>query len=194
MANIIAFEGIPGAGKTTAINTLLKNGSLFNCAVVPELYMGKLDSLSGSKSYLDAEIDKSSIINDTKNHYDNILLDRTFLSTIAYCYAKSKVDGDASTYLDLLRYFKYLDSKHNLIRPTCLFYLNITIPESIKRREKFSKIDELHNWFDPEFLKHFSEFYDQKMNRFNMPGCILIDTTNLSKGSVTKKIMSILKK
>ena len=73
MANIIAFEGIPGAGKTTAINTLLKNGSLFNCAVVPELYMGKLDSLSGSKSYLDAEIDKSSIINDTKNHYDNIL-------------------------------------------------------------------------------------------------------------------------
>jgi thymidylate kinase len=194
MVKIIAFEGMPGAGKTTIIDSLLKDNLLSESTMIPEPYIGKLDGLSGSKSYLDLEIDKLNKINDLKNHYNNILLDRTFLSTLAYSYAKSKINRGTDEYLDLLNYFEYLDNKYNLLRPTHLFYLDVAIPESLKRREKFSEIDEFNNWFDSEFLKHFSEFYSQNINKFNMPKYILIDTNNLSKDAVTEKVVSILKK
>lgn len=194
MVNIIAFEGLPGAGKTTVLDGLIRSDSLDNCIVLPELYLGKQDSFLGSKNYLDFEINKSKKVSDLKKKYNNILLDRTFLSTLAYYYAISKIHDRPDEYLDSFKYFEYLDNKYNLFRPTHLFYLDVSIPISLKRRKKFSEIEEFQNWFNLDFLKFFSEFYSQNINKFNMPKCISINTTDLSKEDVVEKIVSVLKK
>lgn len=193
MASIIAFEGMPGSGKTTAINNILKKDLLHNCAVIPELYIGKLNDSSGSRNYLDLEVAKSEKIQKMHDYYDNILLDRTFLSTLAYYYAKSKTDKNPDLYLDSIGYFESLDKKYAIFRPTKLFYLNTSIDESIKRREKFSKLYEFDDWFNPEFLNYFSEFYSKNISNFNMPKCTVINTINQPKGDFLKKVESILK-
>jgi len=194
MSNIIAVEGMPGAGKTAVINSIINDSLLDNCTALPEVYLGNLSNLSGSKSYLDVEIDKKNLIIDLKNKYENILLDRTFLSSVAYSYVTSKVNGNIKDHKDLIKYFEYLDNKHQFLRPTHLFYLDVAVSESIKRRKTFAIIDEFHNWFDPEFLKYFSEFYRQNINRFGMPECVFIDTTNLKKEEVINIIISVFKK
>lgn len=195
MSNIIAIEGMPGAGKTTVINSIGNDGLLDSCAIFHEVYLGDLVNLLGSKRYLDSEIDKVNRIIDFKNKYNNILLDRTFLSTMAYGYAASKIKkGGNKDYIDLIKYFEYLDNKHRFLRPTHLFYLDVAIPNSIERRGNYVDIDEFHNWFDPEFLKYFSEFYRKNINKFNMPKCIYIDTTNLKPEEVVNAVISALKK
>lgn len=193
MVEIIAFEGMPGSGKTTMINKLFKKDLFKNSIVFSELYIGRIDNLSGSKSYLDSEIDRFSKICDFKKKYDTIILDRTFLSTLAYSYARSKTNRNMDEYRDVFRYFKNIDKKHKLLRPTHLIYLDVTVSESIRRRKKFSKIEEYNNWFDPEFLKHMSEFYRFNINKLNMPIHAYIDTTNLSEMIVIDKIVAALR-
>lgn len=193
MTNIIAFEGMPGSGKTTVINSILKNNLLPKCTTVPELYIGKLDNASGARSYLDLEITKSDKIHTMQDSYDNILLDRTFLSTLAYYYARSKTTKKPDLYLNSIEYFKDIDKKHSIFRPTHLFYLDVSIDQSIKRREKFSKLDEFNDWFNADFLKYFSEFYSKKTGSFNMPKYTIIDIINLSKEDILKRVESIIK-
>ena len=190
MVNIIAIEGMPGAGKTTVIKNIISNNLLRNCVALPEVYIRGLDDTSESKMYLNSEVNKSEQINYLKSQYNNILLDRTFLSTIAYRYARSKLNKHMDEYFKLLKYFTGIDNKNNFIRPTHLFYLDVDISESIKRRKRFSKVEEFNNWFNLSFLKYFSEFYNLNISKFDMPECVFLDTTNLTEKDVMWKVVS----
>lgn len=193
MNNIIAFEGMPGAGKTTAINRILRSSLLSKCIAFPQIEINPVseDGLVSSKAYLYAEISKSNKINNFIDKYDHIFLDRTYLTTLAYCYARSKINRSGKEYSELLKYFKHLDNEYDIVRPTHLFYLHTSISTSIKRRSQFSHIDKFHNWFNPEFLKYFSEFYNENIDKFNIPKLTLIDTTKLSKEDVYGRIIEI---
>jgi thymidylate kinase len=198
MKKIIAFEGMPGAGKTTIIRKITEESLLKKCIGIPQLEISQKpydlkDGLIMSKLYLNAERQKSNRINDFLRKYDYILLDRTFLTTLAYCYARSKIENQKAQYIELLNYFSQKKEKGFLIKPTHIICFSLSIRESILRRLEFSKIEEYHYWFDPEFLYYFSKFYNkQNLAKFKIPKITFINVLKLSKDVLIEKIIKVI--
>jgi len=194
MSKIIAFEGTPGSGKTTLANIVIQSNLLKNCVVIPQLQINtQKDDLYTSKLFLRAEIKKSAQIRKLSKQYDYILLDRTFFTTLAYCYARSKFQKKIGEYLELLEYFDRLDKKSYFIRPSYLIHLTASIDVSIKRRIEFSQNKKFYYWFHPEFLKYFSEFYTEPFfQKFKIDNVFFLDTTQLSKQEVKNVVSEIL--
>ena len=153
----IAFEGAPGAGKTTAVQMLAKKFGK-KAVILPQLV---------------------------------ILLDRTFFTTLAYSYARSKLEQDYQSHLKLIKYFHQLDRMYKFPRPTRLFFLFVKTTKSLGRRVNYAKSKKFKRWFDPTFLKYFNSFYHRRIG-FGMPRPIIIDTTNMTEKEVISAILEHL--
>lgn len=95
---VLAFEGLPGVGKTTLINSLVaffarKNKS--TCVVSVDNWAGaaslaKLlqdpDTSNGTKKllYLALRLQQSEIVCKERKNYDIILMDRTFFTSVVF--------------------------------------------------------------------------------------------------------------
>lgn len=190
---IIAFEGASGAGKTTAIKMLVKKVFGKKAIILPQLFLHryKNDDLFVSKRYLDAEIKKSVKIWQFQKRYQYILLDRTFFTTLAYSYARSRLERSPQSHLELIKYFRQLDQVHKFPRPTHLFFLFIKTAQSFKRRVNYAKSKKFRRWFDPKFLKYFNYFYRRRVG-FGMPRPTIIDTTDMTKNEIVSAVLKYL--
>ncbi|MEK7537219.1 MAG: AAA family ATPase [Patescibacteria group bacterium] len=190
---IIAFEGAPGAGKTTAIQILAKKIFGKKAAVLPQVILSqyKNDDLFVSKRYLDAEIKKATRIRQLQKCYQYILLDRTFLATLAYSYARSRLEQNSQSHLELIKYFRQLDRVYKFPRPTHLFFLFVKTSRGLERRADYAKSKKFKRWFDPRFLKYFDGFYRRHIG-FDMPRPIIIDTTNMTKERIVSAVLEYL--
>jgi thymidylate kinase len=117
-------------------------------------------------------------------------MDRTFFTTLAYCYARSKINNTQEEYTSLLHVYEGI--KHTITFPTHVIYLDISIDESIKRRASYSKDDRYKYWFDPVFLGHLKEFYTKEFKKFFSATLLYIDTTSLEVEDVVDRINNAL--
>lgn len=188
---IIALEGMPGAGKTTFINKYVDNK---NIIFVPQLQIKEdvlnKDNLETSKQLLFAEEKKTLQLNDLFKQYYEIVMDRTFFTTIAYCYARSKVNNTQEEYTSLLHVYESI--KHTITFPTHLIYFDVSVDESIKRRISYSRDIRYKNWFDPVFLGYLKEFYTTELKKFFPTILLYIDTSDLNLEDVAERINNIL--
>ena len=162
---IIALEGMPGAGKTTFIKKYVDNKDI---VFVPQLQieedMLSKDDMETSKQFLFAEEKKTAQLEDLFRRHSEVVMDRTFFTTLAYCYARSKINNTQEEYTSLLHVYEGI--KHTITFPTHVIYLDISIDESIKRRASYSKDDRYKYWFDPVFLGHLIQL---RRKRFGNP-------------------------
>lgn len=179
LENIVAIEGMPGAGKTTFIDNYIKKN---NIKFLPQL--GIKDStvlaknnLNTSKLFLINEKKKTDLIMKYSSDNQKVVIDRTFLTTLAYCYARSKLYKNKD-YEKLLSFYK--KTKANITFPTKLIFLDVKIKESIKRRKRYSNNSIYSNWFSEEFLKYMHEFYNKELSKFILLDIFRIDTTNMT--------------
>jgi len=191
---IVAFEGMPGAGKTSTIR-MLKNILEKRAAVIPQIAIPSLryiDSLAISQKYLDIEIKKANKIRKLicKGRYEYLFLDRTFLTTLAYAYVRSHQDKNFGSYNKLVEYFHALDAKRHFPRPTLCFLFLVSTQKSIHRRRKYLKMKAFRLWFDPLFLKQMRSFYRKYAADFDMPKPVVINTTSMKP----RKIISIVRR
>ena len=195
MGKIIAFEGTPGAGKTSVIGRMIKEKVLESSTFVSELKIdaGGKDDVTATKLYLEAEVRKSEMVKKLSHDYAYVFLDRSFLTTLAYSYALAKSKNNPQTHKEILEYFEKLDKEHRFVRPDCLIYLTIPMNTSLLRRARFSHLKEFGNWFDTEFLKYFLEFYKHNLNEFGMPSPSFIDTANSNEDIVIRRIVTNMK-
>ncbi|MFA6227445.1 MAG: glycosyltransferase [Candidatus Paceibacterota bacterium] len=192
LEKIIALEGMPGAGKTTFIkNYVSDEKKLFipQLQIEDEKILNK-DNLETSRQFLIIEKNKTDFINNIDRKYSEVILDRTFITTLAYCYARSKVNNTPNEYKSLLEVYEKV--KHTITFPTHLIYLDVSIEESLKRREIYSKNIKYKNWFDPTFLGYFKEFYKNELKKFLPIKISYIDTTDLKMREVKMKIKEII--
>lgn len=191
LEKIIALEGMPGAGKTTFINQYTNNE---NIIFVPQLQIEEKilskDNVETSKQFLFAEQKKTEQILALGKQYSEIVIDRTFFTTLAYCYARSKVNNTQEEYISLLRVYEGI--KHTIIFPTHVIFLDVSIEESIKRRLSYSEDIRYKNWFDPVFLGYLKEFYNTELKKFFPEVLSHIDTNDLKVEDVANKINEVL--
>ncbi len=171
---VVALEGLPCAGKTTFFLEFQKNNPQFFC--VPELFINPIEGESSVETrvrYAQAEIEKQKRVRDIKK---NILTDRSFLSTIAFSYAKYKTTGDNADYFFNLTFLKKEQS--NIILPDFVVIFAITPQESIERRRRLIRDETLAFWKDGIFLQHFSDFYTKELKTIiNEQNAFFLDTT-----------------
>ncbi len=188
---IIALEGMPGAGKTTFINKYVDNKDR---VFIPQLQIDESilskDNLETSKQFLFAEEKKTARLDDLCKQYSEIVMDRTFFTALAYCYARSKSNNTQEEYISLLRVYKGI--KHTITFPTHVIFLDVSINESIKRRISYSKENRYKNWFDPVFLGYLREFYTTELKKFFPTILLHIDTSGLNLEDVAERINNVL--
>jgi len=188
---IIALEGMPGAGKTTFINQYVSSG---NIIFVPQLQIEEnilnKDDLETSKRFLFAEQKKTEQLQALGKRYSEVVIDRTFFTTLAYCYARSKARSTPEEYMSLLRVYEGI--KHTITFPTHVIFLDVSIVESIKRRLIYSGDIRYKNWFDPVFLGYLREFYTTELKKFFPEVLVNIDTTDLKVDDVSNKVNGVL--
>ncbi len=190
---IIALEGMPGAGKTTFIkNHLDHNKKVF----IPQLQIKNKQILSKnnletSKHFLAAEKDKTATIEKLSKNHSEITMDRTFISTLAYCYARSKMNNTPREYEELLDFYEKV--KNKITFPTHIVYIDVSINKSLKRRYVHSQNEKYQNWFNPTFLNYFRDFYKTEINKFIPLTPHYIDTSNLTPKDAAKRINEIIK-
>lgn len=192
LQRLVALEGMPGAGKTTFINNFVKDHP--NIKLVPELEVKDLkllheDNLQTSQLFLLAEKQKSNFIEELSRKNNFILIDRSFLSTLAYCYARSKKLKNRD-YQKLVEFYK--KNRKDIIFPTEIIFLDVEIKKSIERRKKFASHPEYLNWFDEDFLSYFHDFYTLEITNFIDIEVNYLDTTSFSIDEVSNEIKRIL--
>ncbi len=154
MSKIIALEGLSCSGKTSFFNKFILENDNFYC--IPELFIDeeKNTPIVLRKKYSDAELDKKESIGKISK---NIICDRSFLSTLAFSYAKYMYTGNKEDYEYNLDFFKKNRSK--IIIPDYIVVFNISPQKSIERRKKVIRKDKLKFWNEIDFLKYFSDYY-----------------------------------
>lgn len=190
---VIALEGLPCSGKSVFMDRFKRNNADYFC--IPELYIDvkKNDSSAATRErYASAEILKKKNVDRAAGH--NFMLDRSFISTLAFSYAKYKTTGDADDYLFNKRFLR--DNRQNIVIPDYVFVFRITPAESIRRRKKLVRDDTLDFWKNEIFLQNFSDFYASKdcMNIVgNEDRIVFVDTMKMGKEKTYRFISDRIK-
>ncbi len=182
---------MPGAGKTTFIKEYVDDDKI---TFLPQLQVSESilskDNLETSKQFLFTEHEKTKKIQEVGKTYTEIVLDRTFFTTLAYCYARSKTNNTPEEFDSLLLVFEGI--KNTIIFPTHVIYLAVSVDESRKRRRAFANDDRYKNWFNPLFLSYLREFYTREFKKFFPEVLLYLDTTNMKISDVSSKIRKII--
>ncbi|MDP3790965.1 MAG: hypothetical protein Q8R38_02855 [Candidatus Omnitrophota bacterium] len=191
MRKIIALEGLRCAGKTTFLNKLKESNPEFCC--VPELYIQTErydpDELIREK-YAKAEIQKKKDILNINKH---VVYDRSFLSTLAFAYAKYRITGNRDDH-DFYRTF-LSDNRGNIVMPDYIFVFTITPKVSIERGRKVVRDNTLDFWQNEAFLQNFSDFYNSDECKYvvNEDKIISVDTMNRTEQETYEFIINMLR-
>lgn len=196
----IAFEGMPHSGKTSTLNYIrsLKRQEIY---FLDELYFtkGQLDTLTDkrgtileSKWFIDQEIKrKVNIAQAITEGFKTILIDRTYLCTLAYCYARSKINNNPQEFQDLVA---YLDQNRDALpKYDKVIVFENRVEKSLGRRKDQNEPDSGY-WNDKDFMKYFQEFYDQQIDKYLTSKIIRINTTDMSLSDIYIQADKIINK
>ncbi len=190
--HIIAFDGMPCAGKTTYIEECKKNhvGYTFFSETYVPIETGNTISESQIEKYAKEELNKKQEL-DKVHIAEKVILDRSFLSTLAFAYAKSK-KGSADDYHFFSTFIE--NNLDKIIMPDVIIIFLISAQESIRRRQKLMQEDTLDIWTDEEFLTHMYDYYASGIYTPLIPQTkvVTIDTTNCPEDELYQRMEPLM--
>ncbi len=171
----IVLEGLPGAGKTSILNSLRRQKDI---CVLQQFETTINSEINNQQQYRNNDLFKSKRAQNTANRI--CVLDRDFISTLAFDYAKTKM-GRPIDYSPSLTQYKEMFGTE-LILADIYIYLRLTPELSIARK----KMNRDSVWSNPEFLTYLKEFYDDYFDYLKHIAFVVeIDT---AKGPLEKSI------
>ncbi len=167
---VCIFEGLPGAGKTTILNSMAKYFEPQNIIILPEYLPGITGDRSGISFYVNNEEKKSKQMEKAKGKY--CFCDRYWQSSAVYCSASS----NAICVEELMSIYRILHKKE-LFSSYVYVYLRVTVEESLRRAQK---PDVGNMWSTPSFCRRALELYDMLFSFMdeinpNLQGKLLVD-------------------
>jgi len=184
---IVVLEGMPGSGKTT-IGELLSNKYSFG--LVPQIISScknkiEVDNKYCQNPFFRSDELKCSLAKDLEKTHGKVVMDRNYISTLAYNYAVNDKKHHSSFALASHWYLDKINSK--LIYPTMYIYLKTPIKYCFSRKDR--QLDTKSPWTDPSCLKKMSYFYENifPLMETNIPKVII--STDDTVENVIDKIL-----
>lgn len=192
---VIALEGMPHSGKTSimmAIDRLKRNDIL----LIDEIYFDKQQlkalndkrgTITESKWFIDQEIKRGLTLKDRDLRLCKlILVDRTYLSTLAYGYARSKINRNPKEFKELSEYAR----KHckSILKYDSIIVFCNDVQTTINRRNDLKKKDAEY-WNNQEFMGYFQEFYTKKLSTFYHSNLLSLDVSSLGIDEIVHKVL-----
>lgn len=160
----MALEGIPGSGKTTLRETVHIAG--FSIDRVEQILPGDPDTDDDLSLEQITESDKLKTARATAGTHDIVLLDRYYLSTLAYQISYDEINN-VDTYRGLAaKYEEYL-KYGELINPDITFYIDTPLEASYRRKNRLSG-DKM--WVNDRFLELNREYYSIQRGLYTIDG------------------------
>ena len=115
-----------------------------------------------------------------------------YLSTLAYCYARSKINKNPNEYKSLEKYT--LDNKNNFIKYDNIIVFYNAIEVSQSRRGQDELKEDMAYWVNLDFMKHYRNFYENKASEYTKSNITSINVEKCSLEDVYRKIASLIDK
>jgi len=188
----VCLEGMPGAGKTTVWAALKASEQIQSLKIYfsevliesEEIAEQKRQNMASSAWDADAWYygQEKYRVENARNKIlagFNVLSDRSVLSTLAFAYARGKLESNMGPYHKILQMFK--ETGQSLL-PDAIIMLMVDVNASIERRKTASPERSIGPWENHDFLNYFHEFYLSEIQWALDPSTTRwIDTTRLNK-------------
>lgn len=196
---IIAFEGMPRSGKSTTLGKIKQQKDL-NIIIFDELYFtkeqlknlkDKRGTLDQSKWFLDREAERLGILQSMDlTDADVIVVDRMYLSTLAYCYARSQRNKSKHEFEALVKY--YDSTKGQFLKYDAVIIFDTSIENSQSERRPNRESKEREYWMDTNFMKHYQSFYKETCLRYTDAVIYRIDSNKYLLGELYDRVWKII--
>ena len=161
----ICFEGLSCSGKTYLIKRILSNSS--DLIYIPEFVLKTPKELT-TAFCRENDLAKSNLSQAHKKEI--VIMDRSYLSTLAYNYILYKQDLENEYQITQNWVNKKLQTG-KLIKPDLIVYMQITGKEALKRAEYQGKLNTKYAWYKNP--KYAIQFY-KNLFKSNETGCPVI--------------------
>lgn len=158
---IIVFEGLSCSGKTTLIKSLKKDQK--SVCFIDELPLNRSDNNPIDTNFCQINDEKKSELAMELDSEDKIVLvDRSYVSTLAYEFIKYKIYDKTEMYLDTLNWYFSGIVTGKLIKPDKYVYIDVDEKTALRRASENGRLQLNFAWYTAP--KHAIEFYDAFYN------------------------------
>jgi thymidylate kinase len=178
------LEGLPGAGKTTLLERFDKHKTIQTIQQILPFEPINDQAMDASFYISSEQLKANEIANSSKNF---CLLDRYYVSTLAFYWAKDQIDK-TNKYADVFNWYKQAMLKHDIWQPFMVFYIDVDPTLSVERKNRTNNEEIKNLWGDKIFLKYFSEYYEYFYNNIEPRTNVCYISGNLSLDEVEKII------
>lgn len=176
----IVIEGLPGSGKTTLATSLTEGGYYIK---IDEM-LQPINEDADEFAYVEHDIAKCAL----RKKYRNTVMDRSYLSTLAYNFANDKYSG-SKNYPRIKRRISNELRHRRLTEPDLIIYLVSTNETSLLRQ----KPENAAFWRINEMLGYSQEYVLKYLKR-NYGGSVVYIDSSQSQEDVYKQAKDIISK
>ena len=188
---IVVFEGLPGTGKTTAVLTI---AAKLKAVCVPEIVVPLLQSddrfdieeKERERFYFRNDEEKCRLAKEANNGL--VIMDRNYLSTLAYNYSRLAVEKNPF-YNEVLAWYKGNLGK-KLCRPDFYIFFEGDLTHSFDRKNRM--VDGSRVWTSIKHLKAMVEYYRKFFKKIEPDSLMIKVDANLPPAELNKKVLQIL--
>ncbi len=149
---IFSLEGLPGSGKTTSLNSFKTS---HNVELIDQILPCEPLDSQPVEFYLNSEEKKTKRVTTSKHKI--CLLDRYYVSTLAFYWATDKINN-TQRYPQVYDWYRKSMGNGKIIKPFCVFYIETPIEMSYFRKNRKPDLNSENPWLNPNFLAYFEEY------------------------------------
>ena len=197
---IVAFEGLPGCGKSSIIREVAKR--LQGCVVQPEVSetaaqggfeVADRTSIGTESWFLTQYHTRGKEAEGLRDEGKLVIQDRNYASGLAFGFANFVASENPGFFLHFPSYVMN-KALGTLVKPDAYIYFEIPVPESVRRQDAREEMREELRTGSAQVLRHCERFYRAFFSILEPEVPLYRVDATRSKQSVLDEVLEILEK